>query len=89
MALLSPLFIPLYQKFGLHPVLVSVSVVAAGNSFFMAYHQPFITIADSVTKSRGWSNSHVSMAGLLYAVSVIVGILVSTLYWKAMGLMPR
>jgi di/tricarboxylate transporter len=89
MALLSPLFIPLYQKFGLHPVLVSVSVVAAGNSFFMAYHQPFITIADSVTKSRGWSSSHVSMAGLLYAVSVIVGILVSTLYWKAMGLMPR
>jgi hypothetical protein len=54
----------------------------------MAYHQPFITIADSVTKSRGWSNSHVSLAGLLYAVSVIVGILVSSVYWKAMGLMP-
>ena len=87
-ALLSPIFIPLYQKFGLHPVLVSVAVVAAGNSFFMAYHQPFITIADSVTKSRGWSNSHVTLAGMLYAVSVIVGILVSSVYWRAMGLMP-
>jgi len=87
-AVLSPLFIPLYQKFGLHPVLVSVAIIAAGNCFFMAYHQPFIAIADSVTKSKAWSNSQVTLAGLLYAVSVIVGILVSSVYWKAMGLMP-
>jgi hypothetical protein len=54
----------------------------------MAYHQPFIAIADSVTKSKAWSNSQVTLAGFLYAVSVIVVILVSSVYWKAMGLMP-
>ncbi len=87
-AILSPVFIPLYQKFGLHPVLVSVCCIAAGNSFFMAYDQPFIAIADSVTKSRAWSNAQVTLAGCLFAVAVIVGILVSSFYWRAMGLMP-
>ena len=87
-ALLSPLFIPLYEQFGLHPVLVSVSVIAAGNSFFLAYQQPFIMIGDTVIKSRGWSGNHVALAGALYAVAIIVGILVSSIYWKISGLMP-
>ena len=87
-ALLAPAFIPLYQRFGLHPVLVSVSVIAAGNSFFLGYHQPFVIMGDTLTKSRGWSGRQVSIAGILYAVAVIVGILVSSLYWKSMGLMP-
>ena len=87
-ALLAPAFIPLYHRFGLHPVLVSVSVIAAGNSFFLGYQQPFVVMGETLTQSKGWTGRHVSMAGMLYAVSVIVGILVSSLYWKAMGLMP-
>jgi di/tricarboxylate transporter len=87
-AILAPAFIPLYQKFGLHPVLVSVSVIAAGNSFFLGYHQPFVVMGDTLTNSKGWSGRQVSMAGMLYAVAVIIGILVSSLYWRAMGLMP-
>lgn len=87
-AILSPTFIPLYHKFGLHPVLVSVVCIAVGNSFFLAYDQPFIAIADSVTNSRAWSNSQVTMAGVFFAVAVIAGILVSSFYWRAMGLMP-
>ncbi|SPF38240.1 divalent anion:Na+ symporter, DASS-family transporter (putative sodium:sulfate symporter) [Syntrophobacter sp. SbD1] len=87
-ALLSPVFIPLYQKFGLHPVLVSVAFIAAGNSMFMSYHQPFIIMSDTMTKSRAWSEKQVSIAGMLFAISIIVGIIVSTFYWKAMGLMP-
>jgi len=87
-ALLSPVFIPLQQQFGLHPALVGIAFIAAGNSFFMAYQQPFIVMSDTMTKSRGWSDGQVSIAGLLYAISVIIGILVSSLYWKAMGLMP-
>jgi di/tricarboxylate transporter len=87
-ALLAPAFIPLYHKFGLHPVLVSVSVIAAGNSFFLGYQQPFVVMGETLTQSRGWSGRHVSTAGMLYAVAVIIGILVSSLYWRAMGLMP-
>jgi Na+/H+ antiporter NhaD/arsenite permease-like protein len=85
----SPILIPLYEKLGFHPVLVSMAFIAAGNSFFFAYHQPFIVIGDAMTKSRGWSNYHVSLGGILYAVAVIMGLLVSFYYWSAMNLMPR
>ena len=87
-AILSPIFIPLYQKFGLHPALISVAFIAAGNSYFLAYHQPFIMISDTCTKSRGWSGGQVAIAGFLYAIAIIMGLLVSVVYWKIMGLMP-
>ncbi len=87
-AILSPVFIPLFKQFGLNPVMVSVAFIAAGNSFFLAYQQPFIMLGDSLTKSRGWTGNQVAIAGALYAIAIIVGIIVSTFYWKAMGLMP-
>ncbi len=87
-ALTAPVFIPLYRDYGLHPALVSVAVIAAGNCFFLPYQQPLIMIADAMSKSRGWSSSHVTLAGFVYAGSVIVAILISSFYWKAMGLMP-
>jgi len=45
-AFFSPILIPLYERFGLHPVLISVAVIAVGNSFFLGYQQPFIVIGD-------------------------------------------
>lgn len=87
-ALTAPLFIPLYQNFGLHPALVSVAVIAAGNCFFLAYQQPFIMIGDAMAKSRGWSATQVSLGGAVYAVSVLSAMCISYFYWKAMGLMP-
>ena len=87
-ALFSPTLVPLYEKSGLHPVLVSVALIAAGNSFFLAYQQPFVMIGDTMTKSRGWSGSHVALGGALYAVAVLAGIFISSFYWRAMGLMP-
>ena len=87
-ALFSPILVPLYEKSGLHPVLVSVALIAAGNSFFLAYQQPFVMIGDTMTKSRGWSGGHVALGGALYAIAVLAGICVSSFYWRAMGLMP-
>ena len=87
-ALFSPILVPLHEKFGLHPVLVSVAFIAAGNSFFLAYQQPFIMIGDTMTKSKGWSGGHVAVGGVLYAVAAVVGIFISSFYWRAMGLMP-
>jgi hypothetical protein len=87
-ALTAPLFIPLQEKFGLHPALISVAVIAAGNSFFLSYQQPFIMIGDAMTKGRGWSPTHVSIGGGIYAVAVLAGIVLSSFYWRAMGLMP-
>ena len=87
-ALFSPILLPLYEKLGLHPVLVSVALIAAGNSFFLAYQQPFVMIGDTMTKSKGWTGSHVALGGVLYAVAVLVGLFISSFYWKAIGLMP-
>jgi di/tricarboxylate transporter len=87
-ALFSPIFVPLYEKLGLHPVLVGVALIAAGNSFFLAYQQPFIMIGDTMTRSKGWSGGHVALGGALYAIAVLAGICISSFYWRAMGLMP-
>jgi di/tricarboxylate transporter len=87
-ALTAPLFIPLFHKYGLHPALVSVAVIAAGNCFFLSYQQPFIMMGDAMSKSRAWSPGQVSVAGTIYAVSVLSSILISSVYWKATGLMP-
>ncbi len=87
-AFFSPILIPLHERMGLHPVLVSVALIAAGNSFFLAYQQPFIMIGDSMTQSKGWNNSHVALGGALYGIAVLVGIFISFFYWRAMGLIP-
>jgi len=87
-ALTSSLFIPLFRDFGLHPVLVSVAVIAGGNSFFLAYTQPFIMVSDAITGSRGWRARHVSLGGGIYAVAVIAAILLSSFYWKAIHVLP-
>jgi anion transporter len=88
LAIAAPIFIPLYEKFGLHPALVTVVVVAASYSFFLPYQQPFIMMGEAMSKSRGWEAKHVSIAGAIYAVSVLLSILLSSIYWKAAGLMP-
>ncbi len=88
LALLAPLLIPLHQQFDLHPALLSVAFIAAGNSFFLAYQQPFIITAESMMQTRGWSSRQVSKAGILFAISALMGIAASTIYWRAMGLMP-
>jgi hypothetical protein len=87
-ALLAPLLIPLHQQFDLHPALLRVAFIAAGNSFFLAYQQPFIITAESMMQTRGWSSRQVSKAGILFAISALMGIAASTIYWRAMGLMP-
>jgi anion transporter len=87
-ALTAPLFIPLYNVHHLHPALISVAVIAAGNSFFLPYQQPFIMIGEAMTKSRAWTPGHVSTGGAVYAASVLVAIFLASFYWKAMGLMP-
>jgi anion transporter len=87
-ALTSPLFITLFEDYGLHPVLVSVAAIAGGNSFFMAYTQPFVMVSDAITGQRAWNSRHVALAGGLYALSIITAILLSSFYWKAINVLP-
>lgn len=85
-ALTAPLFIPLFQKFGLHPAFVAVAVTAAGNCFFLAYQQPFIMVADAMLKNKGWSMKQVSLGGAAYGVAVMASFALSYFYWHGMGL---
>ncbi|HEX2964435.1 MAG TPA: hypothetical protein VHO84_01545, partial [Syntrophorhabdaceae bacterium] len=87
-ALFSSLLLPLFNVRCLHPVLVSVALIAAGNSFFLSYQQPFVIIGDSLMGSGGWTERHVIIGGCLYAASVLIGISLSFFYWRAAGLLP-
>jgi len=88
-AVFSPILVPLYEKLGFHPVLISMAFIAAGNSFFLAYQQPFIMIGDAIMQSKGWTSYHVSLGGILYAIAVTAGLFISFYYWSAMNLIPR
>ncbi|MFZ3046309.1 MAG: SLC13 family permease, partial [Desulfatirhabdiaceae bacterium] len=67
LALTVPLLIPLYDNYGIHPVVIATLFTAAGNCFFMCYQQPFLMLGEAVSQGRGWSPNHVSIAGLAYA----------------------
>jgi len=88
LALTVPLLVPLYNNYGIHPVVVAVAFAAAGNCFFMSYHQPFLMLGEAVSQGRGWAPKHVSIAGLAYAASIITAMLVSFPYWRSIGAMP-
>jgi len=87
-ALLAPIMVPLYKKFGIHPIVVATIFAIGGNAFFMPYMQPFAMMADSISKGTAWDNKYLSLGGLAFAVAALVGLLVSIPYWKAIGFIP-
>ena len=84
-ALTATLLIPLYGQFGIHPLVGIMIFTAAGNCFFLTYQQPFLIIGESIARGRGWRSGHVTLAGLLYAVAVMVSLMASLLYWESIG----
>ena len=87
-ALLAPIMVPLYNKFGIHPIVIATVFAIGGNVFFMAYQQPFAMMADAISKGTAWDNKYLSLGGLAYAVAAILGMLVSIPYWKAIKFIP-
>ncbi len=87
-ALLAPIMVPLFNKFGIHPIVVATIFAIGGNAFFMAYQQPFAMMADAISKGTAWDNKYLSLGGLAYAVAALLGIVVSIPYWKAIGFIP-
>lgn len=85
LALIVPLFIPLYRDFGIHPIVVFCAYVAAGDCFFLTYQQPWVLVGAAASQGRGWAPKHFSIAGLAYAVAIMIAILISFPYWKFIG----
>jgi di/tricarboxylate transporter len=87
-ALLAPIMVPLYTKFGIHPIVVATVFAIGGNAFFLAYQQPFAMMADAISKGTAWDNKYLSLGGLAFAIAAIIGMLVSIPYWKAIHFIP-
>ncbi len=81
-----PAFVIIMDNFGIDP-LVSFSVcIMAGNSFFMAYQQPFAMLAESLGASEKWSPKQLAQAGTVYFLACMAAIAISLPYWKWTGL---
>jgi di/tricarboxylate transporter len=84
-AVTSVVLIPIFHQFGIHPLVVSFAYLAGINLFLIGYQQPWILMAEGIIQGRGWNAGHVFMAGVCYIIAVVVAILVSIPYWRAIG----
>lgn len=84
-ALTVTLLIPLWNQFGIHPLVVTFAYLAGLNFFLLPYQQPWVLMAEGIIRHRGWASRHVAAAGLCYIVAVAVALLVSVPYWGMIG----
>jgi di/tricarboxylate transporter len=84
-ALTTTLLIPLWNQFGIHPLVATFAYLAGLNFFLLAYQQPWVLMAEGIIRHRGWAAGHVAAAGLCYIVAVTVALLVSVPYWRMIG----
>ncbi|OPX84776.1 MAG: hypothetical protein A4E53_03834 [Pelotomaculum sp. PtaB.Bin104] len=84
-ALTAVVLIPVYNDFGIHPLVATMAYLAGINFFLLSYQQPWLPMAEGMIQGKGWAPSHVILFGLIYTVSVFVAILVAMPYWKMIG----
>jgi di/tricarboxylate transporter len=87
-ALIAPIMIPLYNNFGIHPVIIALLFTVAGDSFFFSYQQPFIVMSESMTKGDVWSPQNLAKGGFAYAAACLAALLIVAPYWKAIKFVP-
>jgi di/tricarboxylate transporter len=84
-ALTVAVLIPVFNQFGIHPLVSSFAYLAGINFFLMGYQQPWMTMAEGIIQNKGWASSHVFIAGLCYIAAVIAAILICMPYWRMIG----
>ncbi|OPX86311.1 MAG: hypothetical protein A4E53_03221 [Pelotomaculum sp. PtaB.Bin104] len=84
-ALTATVLIPVFNQFGIHPLVSTMAYLVGINFFLLSYQQPFLLMGEGLMQGRGWSPSSVTMAGCVYIVSVVIAILISMPYWRAIG----
>lgn len=77
--------IPIYNQFGIHPLVASIPYLIGINFFLLSYQQPFITMGEGLTQGRGWAPGHVTQAGVIYIIACVAAILISMPYWSMIG----
>lgn len=87
-ALMAPIMVPLYNNFGIHPVIIGTVFAIGGGCYFLSYQQPFIVMSESMTKGNVWSPQNLTRGGIAYAIACLLGVLIVAPYWKAIKFIP-
>ena len=79
-------FLPgLLSEHGIHPLVVYLVFMMAGNFFFLSYQQPFVILVESLSGKSGWTAGQLRQAGLIYAAACLITLVISIPYWMAVG----
>lgn len=84
-ALTITVLIPIYNQFGIHPLVSAMAYLIGINFFLLNYQQPFMLIAEGIMQGKGWAQNHIALAGFSYIVAVVIALLVSMPYWRVIG----
>jgi divalent anion:Na+ symporter, DASS family len=87
--LILPLLImPYGQTMGIHPGVVLITILAAGECFLLTYQDGPYQIAYSSTNGQAFTHSQARKVLAVKFVATILGVMISIPYWKMLGLIP-
>lgn len=84
-ALTTTVLIPIFNQFGLHPLVVTFAYLAGINFFLLGYQQPWMLMAEGIIQNKGWAAGHIFTAGLCYIIAVVAALLICVPYWRMIG----
>jgi anion transporter len=84
-ALTTTVLLPVWNQFGIHPLVVTFAYLAGINFFLLGYQQPWIVMAEGIIRNKGWAAGHIFTAGLCYIIAVVISLLISVPYWRMIG----
>ncbi|MEQ8201003.1 MAG: SLC13 family permease [Syntrophomonadaceae bacterium] len=84
-ALTSTLLVPMFNNFGIHPLVIMFAFLAGVNFFLLSYQQPWMLMAEGIISNKGWDSNHVLIGGLCYIAAVVITLLVCIPYWQMIG----
>ncbi|TEB14997.1 putative malate transporter YflS [Pelotomaculum sp. FP] len=87
-ALTAVVLIPVFNQFGIHPLVVTFAYLVGINFFLLSYQQPWMLMAEGILQNKGWAASHVFIAGLCFIIAAIAAIVVCVPYWRMIGVIP-
>ena len=87
-AIMAPVMVPLYNNFGIHPIIVGTVFAIGSGFFFLSYQNPWIVMSESLTNGNVWSPQNLARGGIAYAVACLLAVLIVSPYWKAIKFIP-
>ncbi len=86
---LVPLLPVLYSEYGIHPLVLFMLFIMAGNCFFTAYQQPFVILGQSLAGPASWTPSQLRKAGIIYLAASLLTLFIAISYWQMIGFIQR